>query len=309
MSYESDMLKRHNMPSKQEVETALLISLFNHNGTIRDFRTGEQIVDEIADTFNLSEKQRSIQLYTTYQKENRLKRSSLWHRLLFRSADSLAKQNLVSRPSETVLVTGKKEWMLTEAGFDQVLSYLEIPKSSKNSLLTKSIEVQRVINTLVNLPLPVDYDPITIDEELVKIDKKVNLRSRAFRLAVIQEYNFTCAFCGLKINAPDGRLWEVEAAHIVPHSSKGKDDIWNGLALCRLHHWAFDVGWLTIQPDYIIDISAKLSSIPGDYGQQKGIHIFEMFYDKKAKVLLPEKKELYPHPLAIAWHRENKFFT
>ncbi|WP_394324619.1 HNH endonuclease [Haloquadratum walsbyi] len=39
---------------------------------------------------------------------------------------------------------------------------------------------------------------------------------------------------------------EVEAAHIYPKSEDGTDDIRNGIALCKLHHWAFDCGWIPV---------------------------------------------------------------
>ncbi len=40
----------------------------------------------------------------------------------------------------------------------------------------------------------------------------------------------------------------------------GKDDIWNGIALCHLHHWAFDVGWFALLNDYNIQLSTKLKT-------------------------------------------------
>ena len=62
----------------------------------------------------------------------------------------------------------------------------------------------------------------------------------------------------MKIYSPNTLYWEVEAAHIVPHRANGKDDILNGLALCRLHHWAFDVGWFTLEENYKFLASEKL---------------------------------------------------
>ncbi|WP_336365266.1 HNH endonuclease [Halalkalicoccus salilacus] len=47
---------------------------------------------------------------------------------------------------------------------------------------------------------------------------------------------------------------EVEAAHIYPRSENGRDDVRNGIALCRLHHWAFDTGWLKISAEYEITV-------------------------------------------------------
>ena len=107
MSYESKMLEDLRMPTRKEVEQALLRSLFNNNGVIREFGANERIVEEIADEFGLSEEQRTAYLETIYRKENRVKKSYLWHRLLFRAADSLAKEKLVSRPTQTIFLTNK----------------------------------------------------------------------------------------------------------------------------------------------------------------------------------------------------------
>ncbi len=114
MSYEGQMLEKLEMPTKSDVEKSLLKTLFKHNGTVKEFGAGEEIVDEIAKEFNLSNNQRDAYLETIYRKENRVKKSNLWHRLLFRAADSLAKEKLVSRPTLTASLTNKKEWMLTE---------------------------------------------------------------------------------------------------------------------------------------------------------------------------------------------------
>ena len=51
MSYEGKMREEYSMPSNEDIEQALLISLFNHNGTIKEFSTGEEIVIEVADFF------------------------------------------------------------------------------------------------------------------------------------------------------------------------------------------------------------------------------------------------------------------
>ncbi len=48
------------------------------------------------------------------------------------------------------------------------------------------------------------------------------MQARGFRQAVIEVYDYKCAFCGLKINLLIDSSWEVEAAHIVPHNEKRK---------------------------------------------------------------------------------------
>lgn len=308
MSYEGKMLEQLKMPSRQEVELALLKSLFKHNGVIKEFGAGEEIVHEIANDFQLSEDQLNSYLETIYQKENRVKRSSLWHRLLFRAADSLAKEKLVSRPTQTIQLTHKKEWMLTEKGFDEALKILHIPKAQKEFLPTKSFEVQKVVKKIMDTPRPDNYDPFDKEKKIIKITREAALRIRGFRQAVIEAYDCKCAFCGMKIHSPDSLLWEVEAAHIVPHSAKGKDDIWNGLALCRLHHWAFDVGWFTLQNDFTIQVSSQINSLPKDFGQIGKFDFMRIFSSKRSKIFLPERKAIHPHKNAITWHRENKFY-
>jgi putative restriction endonuclease len=84
-------------------------------------------------------------------------------------------------------------------------------------------------------------------------------RSEAFRRAVRDAYDERCAVCGVRRETPDGRP-EVEAAHIRAKAEGGPDDIRNGLALCKLHHWAFDNGWFISRPEYevaVVDASDR----------------------------------------------------
>jgi hypothetical protein len=307
MSYEGKMLHDLKMPTRKEVEQVLLITLFNHNGTIKEFATGEEIVNEIANKFSLNEQQRTFPLERIYRKENRIVRTPLWHRLLYRAADSLAKEKLVSRPTSTVLLTHKKEWMLTEEGIDKVLKILKIPISQKEFLITKSYEVQKIAKKLIETPRPKNYNPFDKEKKVMRITRKSLIRTRGFRQAVIEAYDYKCAFCGLKIKSLKDMSWEVEAAHIVPHYEKGRDDILNGLSLCHLHHWAFDAGWFTLQNDFKIQVSSKVNKLTDDFGRMGSYDFIRSFADNNSKIFLPKSKEIYPHLDAITWHRENKF--
>jgi len=308
MSYERKMLKDLAMPPRKDVEKALLVTLFKHNGTIKEFGSGQEIVDEIADEFGLNKNQRTAFLQTIYRKENRLKKSLLWHRLLFRAADSLAKEKLVSRPSSTLQLTNRKEWMLTEDGFDKALKLSNIPISRKNSLPTKSYEVQKIVKKLNESPRPENYNPFDNERKISKITRESALRTRGFRQAVVAAYGYKCAVCGLKMNSPDFLTWEVETAHIVPHHSLGRDDIWNGLALCSLHHWAFDVGWFTLREDFWVEVSSQIDTLPPDFGRLGNYEILRGLSNGSTRIFLPPKKEIYPHQNAILWHRQNIFY-
>ncbi|HQQ70909.1 MAG TPA: HNH endonuclease [Alicycliphilus sp.] len=308
MSYESDKLQALTMPSRQQVEQSLLKAMFRHGGVIEEFAHGEKIVDELADDFQLSQDQRSAVLKTTYQKENRVKKAYLWHRLLYRAADSLARSGLISRPTETFAVTGKKEWMLTENGFDRTLYLNGISLTKREQLSIKSLETQKVAKEMLHSVFPIEYSPFDLSKNSKKSENYSKVRARGFRQAVLQAYNNSCAFCGFKMPSPNGLTWGADAAHIVPHSEMGRDDLWNGLSLCHLHHWAFDVGWLALGDDLTIQISSKIAGLPEGYGRIHGRKFIDNYSKTRYKACLPNNAELRPHTNSVKWHRENIFF-
>jgi predicted restriction endonuclease len=304
MSYESKMLIDLNMPTRREVEQALLKSLFDNNGVIKEFGADEKIVDDIANDFGLNEEQRTAFLETIYRRENRLKKSYLWHRLLFRAADSLAREKLVSRPTQTIGLTNRREWMLTEEGYNRVLKILHIPINEKDVLPVKSYEVQKIVKKISTHERPLDYDPFE-QKKTVRVTQEAKLRNRAFKQAVREAYEFKCAVCGMKICSPNTFQWEVEAAHIVPHHANGKDDILNGIALCRLHHWAFDVGWFSLENDFSIIASRKIRDLSPEYGKLEDYDFIRHLLKEGLMISLPKEESVYPHSNAIKWHREN----
>ena len=307
MKYEKKMLENLKMPKRQEVEQALLKILYKNNGVIKEFGVGEPVVKEIADDFGLNNEQRMAYLETVYRKENRVKKSYLWHRLLFRAADSLAKENLISRPTKTVLLTNKKEWMLTEEGYSRVLEILHIPLVQKEIMPIRSYEVQKIVNKICKQERQENYSPFQTNQSAV-VSRETKLRDRAFQQVVREVYNFRCAVCGLKLFSPNNLRCEIEAAHIVPRSVNGKDDVWNGVAFCRLHHWACDVGWFTLEDNFKILVSRQIEDLPLGFGRLDNYDILRELSKGNRKILLPQDLKMYPHPNAVKWHRENIFY-
>lgn len=86
------------------------------------------------------------------------------------------------------------------------------------------------------------------------IDTEQIARSEAFRRAIREAYQYRCAVCGSQRETIEGHP-EVEAAHILPKAEGGPDDIRNGMALCKLHHWAYDGGWLELTPNLEIEVA------------------------------------------------------
>jgi putative restriction endonuclease len=85
------------------------------------------------------------------------------------------------------------------------------------------------------------------------------LRDGRFRRNVLAAYSYRCAFCGVQLNLTD-------AAHIVPVTHESSvDKTYNGLALCALHHRAYDQSLVTLWEDYTVRVSeaeaARLQAI------------------------------------------------
>ena len=95
----------------------------------------------------------------------------------------------------------------------------------------------------------------------------VRLHQQIFRELILRAYRNHCAVCNLKYRSL------LDAAHIIPDSLGGKPEIQNGLALCKIHHAAYDQNILGIRPDYQVEIREDiLSEIDGPmlkYGLQK----------------------------------------
>jgi putative restriction endonuclease len=178
---------------------------------------------------------------------------------------------------------------------------------TKDSLPTKSYEVQKIVKKLIESQRPETYDPFDKDKRIARTTNLSALRSRGFRQAVVEAYKRKCSVCGLKINSPDSLTWEVEAAHIVPNRFKGRDDIWNGIALCHLHHWAFDVGWFTLTDDYRICVSSEVENLPSDFGRIGSYDFIRSLSRAGLVVCLPDREAIRPHPKAMSWHRQNIF--
>lgn len=112
------------------------------------------------------------------------------------------------------------------------------------------------------------------------------LHQRGFRERVLTAYRDQCALCRLRHREL------LDAAHIIPDSQPGGDPIvQNGIALCKLHHAAFDNFFLGIRPDYMIIVRADvLKETDGPmlrHGLQ-GLH--------NNRLIIPRKAEYYPSP-------------
>ena len=116
---------------------------------------------------------------------------------------------------------------------------------------------------------------------------------------VIRAYEHRCAVCDYDIRL-DNNLLGLEAAHIKWHAYDGPDEVSNGLALCTLHHKAFDLGGISLLDDLRLVVSDDM------HGQNRAFNLW--FLDHRDKpIRAPRRDELRPDPLFLHWHREQVF--
>ena len=84
-------------------------------------------------------------------------------------------------------------------------------------------------------------------------EARYRLHQQRFKLDVMRAYRHRCAICTLR----EREL--VQAAHIVPDAeTEGVAAVVNGIALCAIHHLAFDRNLLGIDPEGVVHIAGRL---------------------------------------------------
>lgn len=101
----------------------------------------------------------------------------------------------------------------------------------------------------VNIEQHEDHRIINIRRGYATAQVRVRLHAQSFRELIMHAYRSTCSFCRLKHREL------LDAAHIIPDSEVlGVPEVTNGLALCKIHHAAFDRNILAVTPEYRIAV-------------------------------------------------------
>lgn len=116
------------------------------------------------------------------------------------------------------------------------------------------------------------------------------VHQRSFRERVLRAYREQCSLCRLRHEEL------LDAAHIIPDKDPdGEPVVSNGLALCKLHHAAFDRNFLAIRPDYKVEVRSDIleeEDGPMLLHGLKGIH--------GQTIVVPHSPGLRPNPESLA---------
>jgi putative restriction endonuclease len=147
------------------------------------------------------------------------------------------------------------------------------------------------------------YFPESIQEEIADemgfdIQQIRKVRDPMFRQQVLRAYNYECAICGFNMRHDNASVG-LEAAHIKWKQYGGPCEIPNGLALCAIHHKAFDRGSIGLNENMQVLVSEAVNG--------SGI-VGRLFWDFAGKsISLPIVKSNYPNEFFVEWHRREVF--
>lgn len=167
------------------------------------------------------------------------------------------------------------------------------------------IELLRQATLLKDQALEID-DRIPKERQRVLREINQSVRDGSFRRRVLSVYDHRCAFCGLQLNL-------VDAAHILPVSiQESTDHTHNGIALCVLHHRAYDTSLVSFDEGYRIIYNktqiADLSAARRDGGLQKFLETL------RPVIYVPSQDKPKPEIIAKAntvrgWENIEKSFV
>ncbi|MDX1639015.1 MAG: HNH endonuclease [Balneolaceae bacterium] len=149
----------------------------------------------------------------------------------------------------------------------------------------------------------IEYDDNKVEEgdiyrrAYITSTVKQRLHQRGFRERVISAYRSQCAFCSLKHEEL------LDAVHIVPDEEEGKPTVDNGMALCKIHHTAFDRYILGVTPDFKIKVR---NDILEEHDGPMLKHGLQELHNRK--LILPKSKKLWPNQEYLDW-RFKRFQT
>lgn len=123
-------------------------------------------------------------------------------------------------------------------------------------------------------------------------------RDPAFRARILTAYEYACTVCGFDVRLGNN-VMGLEAAHIQWHQAGGPDQEQNGLALCALHHKAFDLGGFTLNEYHVVLVSEHAHGTRGFDDWLLKFH--------GQPIRKPQRETYLPRQEYLDWHEREVF--
>jgi putative restriction endonuclease len=138
------------------------------------------------------------------------------------------------------------------------------------------------------------FEPLEIDErEVVLAKTRPRIGQGTFRSRLLDAYGRRCAITGERTEPV------LDAAHVQPYLGPRSNHLQNGLLLTQEFHTLFDLGLLTVTPEYVVKVSSAL---------RRKWSNGKRYYDYDDQQLrLPELAAARPSGAALEWHGRVRF--
>jgi putative restriction endonuclease len=148
-----------------------------------------------------------------------------------------------------------------------------------------------VLRRMASSPLEVEPSDVPKTRRKVMVTTLRLLRDHRFSQNVLDAYGHKCAFCAVQL-----RL--IDAAHILPVAHPDSHDLVpNGVALCALHHRAYDAALITFDETFVIRLSqSRIAGLRGD-NRTGGLAPFKSAL--RQSLLLPRRQASHPSTVMI----------
>jgi putative restriction endonuclease len=155
----------------------------------------------------------------------------------------------------------------------------------------------RQLQERMSLSAPVREEIAALEKPAEKYGTPIEMLPRLgqgiFRVVILDAYQRRCAVTGEKV------VPVLDAAHIKPYAHEGTHDPHNGVLLRSDLHTLFDMGYVTITPEYHFEVSKHVRE---DY--ENG-HEYYAFHGNN--IFIPGKSNLKPAVENLSWHNENVY--
>lgn len=175
-----------------------------------------------------------------------------------------------------------------------------VQKNPPEAIAIQPREIKQQETQLNALALGI-FTPFDTSTEKVLSLRQAYVRDRAFREIVTAQYAYHCAICEFAFRSPK-KIYEAEAAHIVPKRRSGTDDPRNGLCLCGTCHWLFDQGIVSVLAG---DMSVTIASYVANLAVDESVRRILNYRGKQIHSVA--NPNYSPASEAIEWHNQNIF--
>ncbi len=143
--------------------------------------------------------------------------------------------------------------------------------------------------TLSSIEISTDANIDPVMRQYAQTLTRRRIHQPLFRADVLRAYESQCAICRIRHRTL------LDAAHIIPDSRpEGDPVVPNGIALCKIHHRAYDANYIGIRPDGQVRVRADILD---EHDGPMLRHGFQEMHG--VQMLTPRREEQRPDPLRL----------